>query len=446
MAITNKRTSISENPTDSRIKDNLKENFKRFIMEADEDEFPEDGLGDDGGDDLDLGGEDLGGDELGGDELGGGDDLGMDDDGLGMEDGLGGDEMEGGSSIDNLTDTEAEQVDHWIDELLGDTLEQASVAGGTELDTETMAGDLDPMGEEQFVHDDLPMTTDDVTNIIDSDDSLAALEAQLADLAIEHAGEGEGEEGMEGAEGLEGLEGGNELGAEGLETPEEDNELLGEAEDPMKGIDQYFEQGFEGKDIQDGLQEDVELAKDNKDLGMKKVPAGLNDKITNKVSPTPGARTEEKIKNDVYKVVQESTKKSQMLVKAAKVIVEMQKAKLKQAKLVESLKLDNYKLIKANGLLSVAGDQLSKEARTQISESFDKCQNIDQVNKFYNKLTEKIKTALRPSLNTTVSNKKTKINVIKESADKRQDAKITHEQERINMLMGLRTDNDVYFQ
>ena len=430
MAITNKRKSVTENPSDSRIKDNLKENFKRFINEGADDELPTDELEGDGEEDLDLGGEDLGlGDDLG-DEMG--------EEGMGDEMG----DLEGGNSIDNLTDTEAEQVDHWIDELLGDTLEQATVAGGDELDTETMAGDLDPMGEEQFVHDDLPMTTDDVTNIIDSDDSLAALEQELADLAIEHAGE-DGEEG-----GLEGLGGeGTEDGLEDIDGEEtEEKENVFEAEDPMKGIDEYFEQGFEGKDIQDGLQEDVELAKDNKDLGMKKVPAGLNDKITNKVSPTPGARTEEEIKNDVYKVVQESTKKSKMIFKAAAIIADMKKSQVKQAKLIESLKLDNYKLIKANGLLSVAGDQLSKEARTQISESFDKCQNIDQVNKFYNKLTEKIKTAARPSLNTTVSNKKTKINVIKESADKKQDAKITHEQERINMLMGLSTDNDVYFQ
>lgn len=438
MAIINKRKSITANPSDDRIKDNLKENFKRFINEADEDLEDEDLGGEEDMEDMDgmddLGGEDLSGEE-GMDDLG--DDLGGD---LGGEEDM--DNLEGGSTLDNLTDTESLQVDHWIDELLGDTLEQASVAGGTELDTETMASDLDPMGEEQYVHDDLPMTTDDITNIIDSDDSLAALEQELADLAIEHAGEDT--EGL-GGESLEdeGLE------DESLEDEELEDEELEEAENPMKGIDKYFDQGFEGEDVQDGLQEDVELAPINKKIGMNKTTPGLNDKMTSKVSPTPGSRTAEEIKSDAYNVVKESKeskKKSAMLVEAAGMIAEMKKRNVKQAKLIESLKLDNYKLIKTNGLLSVVGDQLSREARTQISESFDKCQNVEQVNKFYSKLTEKIKNASRPSLNTTVNDRRTKINVIKESVNKTKTAEISHEQERRNMLMGLSTKNDVYFQ
>lgn len=119
----------------------------------------------------------------------------------------------------------------------------------------------------------------------------------------------------------------------------------------------------------------------------------------------------------------------------------------KSKKIVEGLKLENFRLIKANGLLSVAGDQLSKEARTQISEGFDKCQTVDQINKFYTSLTEKIKNASRPSLNQVAGSKKTKINVIKESVNNAAKAEqITHEQMRKNMLMGLDTKNDVYFQ
>ncbi len=435
MATKNTRTSITANASEDRLKSKLKENYKKFLNEAP----GEEDLDLDGGDDLDLdldgeeGMDDMGIEGAEGEGMEGMDDMGDE----GMGDDLGGIEGEEGlDPIDNLTDTEAEQVDHWIDELLGDSLENIEVDGGDSIDTETMAGDLDPMGEDQFIHDDLPMTSDDVNSIIDSDDSLAALEQELADMAIQQTGEGE--------------EGGFEGFGETDETEENDLMNIGESkelketEDPMDGIDKYFDQGYEGEDIKDDLQEDVELAKDNKDMGMKKVESGLNDKITSKVAATPGARTEEEIKNDVYKVVQESAKKSKMLVKAASVIAKAQKDLSKQTKLIESLKLENYRLIKANGLLSVAGDVLSKEARTQISESFDKCQSVDQVNKFYNKLTEKIKSANRPSLNNTVAGKKTKISVIKENAERNNEA-ISHKQERINMLMGLDTKNDVYF-
>lgn len=410
MAITNKRATVSENASENLLKNKLKENYKRFLKEGNEDED----------NDLDL---DLSDDGEVDSTEGGPED---------MTDMSSEETPEVMNPIENLTDTESEQVNSWIDELLGDSLETVEIDGDNSLDTELPSDNLDPMGEQEFIHDDLPMTVDDLNNIIDSDDSLAALEKELADLAVAQEDETNLSDDL-----------GSDLNDDTIENPEGSEEIE-EAEDPMKGIDKYFEQGYEGEDTKDDLQEDVELAKDNKDMGMEQVAHGLNDKITATVKPTEGARTREDIEKDQKGVVTESIKKSKMLYAAGKIILENKKTMAKDKKTIEALKLENYKLIKANGLLSVAGDMLTKEVRTQISEGFDKCQNMDQINKFYTKLTEKIKTASRPSLNNVINNKKTKINVIKEAKDSNKE-KISYEQQRINMLMGLNTPDDAYF-
>lgn len=438
MAIKNTRTQISETPSESRLKNSLKEGYKRFLTEAGEGEDEDLDLGGEDDTDLDLDNDlDLEGGEEGGEDMGG--EMGEDPNAIPT------------SPLDALTDTESEQVNAWIDELLGDSINAVEVDGAESLDTEIPSADINPMGEQNFVHDDLPMTVDELQNIIDSDDSLGALETGLADLAVAQ------EEGTETPAGL----GEDPLGTDPLadddnlnpitenEEPMNENaetELV-EAEDPMKGIDKYFDQGYQGEDVKDELTEDVDLAPNNKEIGMEEVPAGLNDKITSTVTATPGSRTADSIEADQKGVVTETKKLSEMLVKAANVIDKQRADLAKSKKIVEGLKLENFRLIKANGLLSVAGDQLSKEARTQISEGFDKCQTVDQINKFYTSLTEKIKNASRPSLNQVAGSKKTKINVIKESVNNAAKAEqITHEQMRKNMLMGLDTKNDVYFQ
>ena len=427
MAIKNIRKSITANASDDRLRSKLKEGYKRFLNEGDEDEEMSDddmGLGDDLNLEDGAESEDMGGDE------------GMDDMDMDSEDG----EMGATSPIDDLNDTESEQVNAWIDELLGDSLDQVEVEGAQSLDTEMPSADIDPMGEQNKVHEDMPMTVSDLESIIDSDDSLSALENELSSMAIDQDGEKGGDMLMDNEE--------DEMEGEDMNMDQDDDMMMDEAEDPMKGIDKYFDQGYEGEDRKDDLQEEVELAPDNKQMGMKNVPAGLNDKITSTVTAMPGSRTAESIEADQKGVVTEGVntnqKLSKMLVKAAHIIEKYRKEITSKNKFMESLKLDNYKLIKANGLLSVAGETLSRDARTQISESFDKCKSIEQVNKFYNKITEKIKNAQRPSLNQTVGSKKTKINVIKESAGNKKEI-LSQEQMRKNMLMGLNTNEDVYF-
>lgn len=413
MAIKNTRKVISENASENRLKNALREGYKRSITEAgEEEEETTDDL--ELGDDLDMGDE-------------GFDDAPQDD--MDLDDM---DDQDIASPLDDLNDTETEQVNAWIDELLGDSISQVEVDGAESLDTEIPADDIDPMGSQQLVHDDLPMSVDDLQNIIDSDDSLSALENELADLAVDQDEEGEGY--------VETMD--NDPLADELD----DNESMTEAEDPMKGIDKYFDKGFNGKDTKDPLEEDVDLADDNREIGMTQVTAPLSDKVKQTVTPTPGARTRENIEADQKGVVTESVKKSKMLVVASEIINKQRKAIEEGKKNIAKLKLENYKLIKANGLLSVAGDMLSKEARTQISESFDKCGSLDQVNKFYNKVTEKLKNAQRPSLNQVSGSRKTKINVIKEAVNGTEKKEtISREQMRKNMLMGLPTNDDVYF-
>jgi hypothetical protein len=427
MAIKNQRKSITENSSENRLKAILHEGYNRFLKEGPEDDM------------LDMD-EEMPEDDMDMDMPEGGDDLADDTD---MDMGAG-EPVE--TPMENLTDTEFEQVDSWIDELLGDSIEMADVNGGDALDVEADADSLDPMGEESYVHEDLPMTSDDMQSIIDSDDSLGALEDELAGLAQDdEMGEEMGEEMPTEDDDM--LMGESFDFEQGKIKTEEDEEELDEAEDPFKGIADLpgFEQGYEGEDVKDELMEDVALVPGNKELGFEETAAGLNDnELNDKVTPMEG-RTPEDIEKDQKGIVTESVKKSKMLYKAAMAIAN-QKAAIKEMKeSINKLKLENYKLIKANGLLSVAGDVLTKEARTQISEAFDKCQSVDQVNKFYAKLTEKIRTAQKPSLNEVATSRKTKIQILKEAVNNPTKPADSYEQMRKNMLMGLNTETDMYF-
>ena len=438
MAIKNERKYISGNASEDFLKNKLKEGYDRFMNEADDEDQDLDGL------DSDLeGDEGMGDEDPDLDGLEGGDED-FDDSGLGEDDTDLEDEQV--NPLDDLNDNEMDQVNSWIDEMLGDSLSQVETDGDMSLDTETPSEDLDPMGEEQYVHDDMPMTVDELNNIIDSDEPLNALETELAGLAKDEYENGDEVPGEDENMDLEGMDDGTEDEPAYIDETSEENNDLDEAEDPMKGIDKYFEQGYEGEDTKDDLTEEVELATDNKSMGLKKVPAGLNDKKLPGVKPTPGSRSTESFAADQKGIVAEGIHKSKMLVKAA-AIIDKQRNDLKESKkIISNLKLENYKLIKTNGILSVAGDKFSKEVRNKISEGFDKCKDIETINKFYSKITEQIKLNDKPSLNQLVTSKKTNVSVIKESKNpSEQKQKISLEQQRKNMLMGLDTEDDVYF-
>lgn len=424
MAIKNMRQSVQINTSEDRLKNKLKESYTRFLNEAEEDELDLEGGDEDLGMDADMGGDDM---DLGLEDGPEGD-APMDDTAdLGMDTGL--------NAIENLEDTEKAQVNDWIKDLLSDSLDTEEINSDESLDTEASADSLDPMGEEQYINDEVPMTVDELENIIDSDDTLSALESALAEMAID--ADNEGSDMDMDLDGEEGMEMDTDLGMEDFGSDEEE-EILDESHDPMAAINKYFDQGFEGEDVKDELMEDVELAPASKEEGFKKVEKGLNDDINSTVSNTTGAG--EPV--DTTAIIKESEMKSAMLAKASVWIANQVKLQESLNKQVADLKLENYKLLKTNGLLSTAGDKLDAETRNKISESFDRCTTIDQVNKFYGKITEKLKAAVRPSLNESVNSKKTRINVLKESNDVPTE---TLAQQRINMLMGLPTKDDVYF-
>lgn len=412
MAIKNIRKSVETNTSEQRLKNKLKENVSRFMSEAEGDEdldmdAPE-------GDDMDL---DMDAPE-------GGDDMDMDID---MDSDAGDESLEGLSAIENLEDTERTQVNDWISDILSDSLENDDIDDNDSLDTEMSADSLDPMGENQYIKDDVPMTVEDMENIIDSDDTLAALESKLAELAISQ----NGEEGDDLDMNMD-TEEGDDMDLD-MDSEEDEDLGLEESNDPMSGISKYFDKGYEGEDVKDELSEDVELAPASKKEGFTKTAHGLNDQINSTVKPTTGAGAPV----DTTEIIKESHKKSAMLTKAAVYID-------KQNKQIENLKLENYKLLKTNGLLAVSGEKINGEVRNKISEGFDRCKSVDQVNNFYNKITEKIKSISRPSLNESVMSKKTKISMMNEGVEKEET--VSFEQQRKNMLMGLPTKDDVYFQ
>lgn len=343
-------------------------------------------------------------------------------------------------TFDDLSANEQAQVDHWIEELLQDSLDTVDLNSDDSLDVETSSDDLDPMGQDEYIHADLPMTTEELEDIINNEESYKALTNSLANIASE-LGDDEGLD-MDVEDDLEGgLEGDEDSDLEGFDFDSDEDNELEEAEDPMKGMDDRFKKQYQGKDVKDELAEDVDLAKDNKDLGFEKTKEGLNDKITSTVTPTPGARSKESLEADVAKKVQESYKKSKMLVSAAAIAVKQRNIIDQLKESIQELKLENYRLLKNNGLLSIAGDVLNKETRTQITEGFDKCKTVDQVNKFYDQLTKKIETATRGNLNEAVGRTKTRVNQVREEKQEQ----VSHEQMRKNFLMGLQTEEDMYY-
>lgn len=415
MAIQNKRVAVKQQSQEAKLRSKLNEDFG--LTEDD----------DMGSDDLDLGG--------------GEDDLADDTSGL---DDLGGDAgLEGGAdagtedAFAELNPTQEQQLDSEMDELLNFSLDDLGTPGAVDgleeddnldvespvADVNTMAGDVgNPMGDEQVTSN---LTVDDLESIIASPDSLHALEDELISKIT-------AENGM------------------GMETPELGIE---EACDPMKGISSEdqggFDQGYEGKDVKDELQEDVTLTSELKDLDFEEPKEGLNDKISATVTQKSKSsdRSAEDFEKDVAGVVQESIKKSKMLVKAAAAILKMKKINEAQQKEIAKLKFEQAKLMRVNGIFSAVGDKLSKEVRKGIVEGFGKCNTAKEVNSLYEKVVKAIKESSKPSLNESV--KKTKTNVAPKVAinENKEEVKlnVSKSQMRINHLMGLDTDTDMYY-
>lgn len=440
MAIKNTRTSVKKETEDTRLRKKLKEDYDNFLHEED-DELPDEMGDDDMGDDMTA---------EGGDEISG---MGDDDMGMGDEDMMGGegDGLETSPEETEWMDKELDsllatnKVDDSGDLDEGEELEEtrrgeAAMFGknriaeedgdlGIEDDNIGLGGEGDGFGYE-VDHGDSVFSADELNGIIHSGDSVHELESELKtkgdnmspeelqssmtdiDEPFHDVSEDEfGEDDIDGA-GFEDEFGDEEMGENEFTDDVSLEEDMMEAEhvsdggvkggaktnvttyngkDPMTGIrgeDQgNFDQGYEGDHVKDELMEaDVMKAlgftEDEPDLEGK----GKYGKVaTNAKKGNIG--TEKNLGDKFDKVsdtVKESIKKSKMLIKAATAIVKLQEA-------LKNQKIQNYKLIKANGVLAAIGDKLSKDTRRKVSESFSKCKTSNDVNALYEKVVKAVR-------------------------------------------------------
>jgi hypothetical protein len=408
MAIKNTRKAVSKTNLDNRLRSKLKENFDWM---TEDDEMADDDASLGGGDEDELGGDagDLGGD--------------LSDEGLSDDTDASADPMA------DLTQSQEQQLDTEVDELLSanlednfddDTLSEDIADGDDSMDIEEPAEDV--MGGTEDGDDDMQITdhidTTELQSIIDAPNSLGALEDELVnDITSDDDGSTEDLNEYENSE---------------MEYYGDKTGTMDESDDPFKGIKDLpgFDQGYEGKDVKDELTEDVDLADSTEDLGFKEVGEGLNDKITS--------------------TVKESVKKSKMLVKAAAAILKLKQIQEAQQKEITKLKFEAAKLNRVNALLAVAGDKMNKEVRKKIVESFAKCKSAKEVNALYGKVVNVIKEHSKPSLNKTIANtKRTQVKTAKSinEGTNRSEAKVdvSKSQMRKNYLMGLDTQEDMYF-
>ena len=390
MAIQNKRVAVKQD-----LKSKVKDTFKRFLKE---DEFDETSLGDEvPAEETELGTEDLGGDEL------------ADVTGEGLEDET--------SGLDGLSDTQQQTFDAEIDELLSASLTGEETSGIDDIDltededlllddTDEVPGDeivdstedtLGTEGLEGMVTDEDDFITDlltepEVEEVIASPDSFHALEDELV----------------------------NKITSEGSE----DNELIEAViASELKALD------FEEDDT------DLETT-----YGSEPSATGIKGGADQKDAPKV-------TKMDVTKTIEESKKKSKMLVKAATAINKLRKESVKANAEVAKLKLEKENLIKANNILAVAGDRLAKETRIKISEGFKKCVTAKQSKDLYEKVILAIKgtkNTSNKSLNEVAKSSK-QITVKKELQESVATAS-SKAQLRKNFLMGMENTADCYYE
>ncbi|MEO6303508.1 MAG: hypothetical protein ABIP51_10070 [Bacteroidia bacterium] len=435
MSIKNNRKIIKKENLDSRLKSKLKENFD--WMTEDETSLEDESL--DGTDDLD-GAPDMGGDDLG--LEGGADDL----------DGGMGDDMSSG--LADLDPSQEQQLDSEVDELLSFGLDDAM---GDDMLAEDDMDDMDVEAPVDDINSDFggdvpaePVTdfidTDELQAIINSPNSLEALENDLVS-------------GITDGDGMEDDFSGDD------DFESDDDFGLEENEDPFKGIKDLpgYSQGFEGDDMKDELMEDVDLASELAALDFTSesdplggtVKSSVNGKVrggadSNVDTVNDGPQKAPGAKNIAPAgVMAESIKKSKMLVKAAAAILKLKQLQEAAVKEATKLKFENAKLSKVNALLAVAGDKMTKEVRTKIVESFQKCKTPKDVTALYGKIVNVIKESYKPSLNKTVSKVKTQVRTaskINESVDRTEDkTEATRQQMRKNYLMGMATSKDMYY-
>lgn len=312
-------------------------------------------------------------------------------------------ELEGNELETELTTSQEQTVEDWADELLKSNIVNLEDDSDI-LDSEASVEGLDSNTE--LLNDNVGIDAEDLETIIDEDNSLELLQNELESAVLE-------------------LE--NEI------ADENDNELLDEAVELLETI--------VDEESDDMLEEAIGLLESLSNEGP--VLTGDVKKATEeemaKAKKESGADivSGDKRNADVLKTTEKHFTK----------ITADNKAKLNDAK-IEKLVLENYSLMKVNNLLAVAGDLLTEASRVSLIENFAKCKSKQEVNEAYKSVTTKLKNVTEKnkevhSLNEAVAKGKTKVSVIKESAEK-QIQEVDLDFERKKHLMGFKTKANVY--
>lgn len=430
MAVTNKRTFLSKSAAkdktvDQRLRNKLKESYDEYLNEADEDEELAD-------EDIDMDVDDESGLDLSGED--GEDIVDSEEDELGID--------------AELTPDQSEFVDDEIDMLLEPEVEELELSEADDFDF----GDEDELDIESDVDDFDPAIDDEeLQSIIDSPDTYDELGNTLTDMAIE---EFPSDEDSFEDDDFDEDAFSDEIDAEAEVEAELEEAMMNEnfdfeTETPMtesrkkvkrnRSIreDVKLQAGLKGLDF-DEESEPSEVKKGTYSKVSDTAKGGpAKGKITHGKGLTQNMKSQTMKKEAIEVMRKESVQKSKMLVKAAQKINGLEDK-------VKQLQLENYRLLKANGILSVTGDKLDKQSRAAISESFSKCKNKVQVDALYEKVVRIVKEKSRPSLNEAVSSvKKTTVKTAAILQEK--EEKYSFAEQRKQMLMGLKTSDDVYF-
>ena len=181
--------------------------------------------------------------------------------------------------------------------------------------------------------------------------------------------------------------------------------------------------------------------------GTKNIPEGKEEKgttkFTNKVSD--GGKKEVTNKTDFSKLKQESVQRVALNELSSKYVTLQEE--------VNKLKLENYKLLKVNGLLTLL-PELKIDTREQLVEKFSKCTSSKEVLNLYKKVVGLVKEERKPSLNKLILESKSEpktLDSISNTDEKRRltestnSSELSSEQKRKNSLMGLPGFTDNYY-
>lgn len=151
------------------------------------------------------------------------------------------------------------------------------------------------------------------------------------------------------------------------------------------------------------------------------------------------------------KIKADSAVKSKALVNLAEDLIKVQNEN-------KTLRLENYKLLKLNGLLTLL-PELEQTTREQLAEKFDRCSSDSQVIALYKKVVGVVKESRKPSLNQIVTEQRKDVRVFTEGRahderllrekvegnQKDQREILSEDQIRKNELMGIGS-GDGYFK